>query len=74
MRVYPSRNTLATEQFIRDVLKYCEGKPTFIIDNAPWLEQALEELGLPYNGNPFRDKKPDKIHLIIQAEDKSILQ
>jgi transposase-like protein len=29
MRVYPSRNGLAAEQFIREVLKYCDGKPTF---------------------------------------------
>ena len=54
MRVYPSRNALATEQFIREVLKYCEGKPTFIVDNAPWLKQSLEELGLPYNAESFR--------------------
>jgi len=54
MRVYPSRNALATEQFIREALKYCEGKPTFIVDNAPWLKQTLEELGLPYNAEPFR--------------------
>jgi len=26
MRVYPSRNALAAEQFIREVLKYCDGK------------------------------------------------
>jgi len=54
MRVYPSRNALAAEQFIREVLKYCEGKPAFIVDNAPWLKQPLEELGLPYNAEPFR--------------------
>ena len=47
MRVYPSRNALAAEQFICETLKCCEGKPTFIVDNAPWLKQALEELGLP---------------------------
>jgi transposase-like protein len=29
MRVYPSRNALAAEQFIREVLKYCDGKPNF---------------------------------------------
>jgi transposase-like protein len=29
MRVYPLRNGLAAEQFIREVLKYCDGKPTF---------------------------------------------
>jgi len=54
MRVYPSRNALATEQFIRETIKYCEGKPTFIVDNAPWLKQTLEELALPYNAEPFR--------------------
>ena len=37
MRVYPSRNALAAEQFIREVLNYCDGKPTFIVDSAPWL-------------------------------------
>jgi len=41
MRVYPSRNTLAAEQFIREALKYCEGKPTFIVADAPWLKRAL---------------------------------
>jgi putative transposase len=54
MRVYPSRNALAAEQFICEVLKYCDGKPTFIVDNAPWLKQALEEMGLPYNTESFR--------------------
>ena len=54
MRVYPSRNTLASEQFIREALKYCDGKPMFIVDNAPWLKRALEELGLPYNAESFR--------------------
>jgi putative transposase len=49
MMVHPSRNALAAEQFIREVLKYCDGKPTFIVDNAPWLKQALEDLGLQYN-------------------------
>jgi len=41
MRVYPSRNALAAEQFMHEVLKYCEGKPTFIVEDAPWLKQAL---------------------------------
>jgi len=54
MGVYPSRNALAAEQFIREALKYCEGKPTFIVEDAPWLKQALEELGLQYNTEPFR--------------------
>jgi len=54
MRVYLSRNALAAEQFIREVLNYCDGKPTFIVDSAPWLRQALEEPGLPYNAESFR--------------------
>jgi len=54
MMVHPSRNALAAEQFIREVLNYCEGKPTFMVDSAPWLRQALEELGLTYNAESFR--------------------
>jgi len=54
MRVYPSGNALAAEQFIREALKYCEGKPTFIVEDAPWLKQPLEDLGLPYNAESFR--------------------
>jgi len=50
----PIRNALATEQFVNEVLKYCGGRPKFIVDNAPWLKQALEELGLPYNAGSFR--------------------
>jgi len=55
MRVYPSRKALAAEQFINEVLKHCEGKPTFIIEDAPWLKQALEELDLQYNTEPFSE-------------------
>ena len=54
MRVYPSRNLLATRQFIHEVLNYCDGKPVFIIDNAPWLKKAIEELGLKYNTESFQ--------------------
>ena len=54
--VHPSKNTLAAEQFIREALNYCEGKPTFMVDSAPWLRQALEELGLTYKLNPFSDR------------------
>ena len=54
MGVYPSRNAPATEHFIREVLKYCDGKPKFTVDNAPWLKRALEELGLPYDAESFR--------------------
>jgi transposase-like protein len=42
------------QQFIDEVLNYCIGGPAFIVDNAPWLKHALEELGLTYNTKPFR--------------------
>jgi putative transposase len=54
MRVFPSRNALATKLFVEDVLKYCDGKPTFVVDSAPWLRSVLEELGLKYNVESFR--------------------
>jgi putative transposase len=54
MRVFPSRNSLATKLFIEDVLKYCDGNPTFVVDRAPWLREALEELKLQYNQESFR--------------------
>jgi transposase-like protein len=46
MRVYPSRNSLTSESFINGVLKHCDGRPEFIVDNAPWLRHALTGLGL----------------------------
>jgi len=49
MRVYPTRNGLTTESFIKGVLKYCDGKPEFIVDSAPWLKDALTTLGLNYH-------------------------
>ena len=54
MRVYPSRNYLTTKLFITEVLKYCENKPKFIIDKAPWLVKALESLGLDFEHQSFR--------------------
>ena len=43
---YPSRKALAVEQFINEVLKYCEGRPMFTVEDAPWLKQLPEKLGL----------------------------
>jgi transposase-like protein len=50
----PTRNILTTKQFIDEVLNYCIGRPEFIVDNAPWLKHALEELGLTYNTKPLQ--------------------
>jgi len=57
MRVYPSRNYLTAKLFIAEVLKYCENKPKFVIDKAPWLVKALESLDLEYECQPFRNQK-----------------
>ena len=54
MRVFPSRNVLATKLFVEDVLKYCDGRSTFTVDSAPWLAGVLEELGLRYKVESFR--------------------
>jgi putative transposase len=37
MRVFSSRNVLATKLFVVEVLKHCDGRPTFVVDSAPWL-------------------------------------
>ena len=47
MKVYPTRNWLVTP-------KYCENKPKFIVDRAPWLKRALESLGLEFEYKGFR--------------------
>ncbi len=44
MRVYPTRNWLVTRSFIKEVLKYCENRPKFVVDRAPWPIQALKSL------------------------------
>jgi len=54
MRVYTTRNWLVTRSFIKGVLNYCENKPKFVIDKAPWLVNALESLGLEYEHQTFR--------------------
>jgi putative transposase len=54
MRVFPSRNVLATRLFMEEVLKHCDGTPTFAVDSAPWLTGVLKELGLRCNVESFR--------------------
>ena len=54
MRVYTTRNYLTTKSFIKEVLEYCENKPKFIIDKAPWLIDALKSLDLEFEHQTFR--------------------
>ena len=49
MRVYLVRNSLTSKSFFKSVLKYCEGKPEFIVYNAPWLRDALTQLRLAHH-------------------------
>ena len=51
MRVYTTRNWLITRSFVKEVLKYCEDKPKFIVD---WLKKALESLDLEFEHQTFR--------------------
>jgi len=54
MNVYTTRNYLTTRSFVKEVLKYCENKPKFIV--APWLIEALKSLNLKFNYKKFREK------------------
>jgi putative transposase len=54
MRAFPFRNALSTKLFIEDVLKYCDGRPIFVVDSTPWLRSVLEELELQYSVESFQ--------------------
>jgi putative transposase len=47
--VYPTRDSLTSESFINGLLEYCDGRPEFIVDNAPWLKDAPIQLGLTHH-------------------------
>ena len=55
MRVYTTRNYLTAKSFVKEVLNYCDNKPKFVIDKAPWLKRALESLGLEFEHETFRE-------------------
>jgi len=51
---------------------YCDGEPTFVVDRAPWLREALEEPKLQYNQEPFRWQELSGVSVFVfQAEDKA---
>ena len=55
MKVYMTRNWLVTRSFVKEVLKYCESKPKFVIDRAPWLIKALKNLDLEFEHEGLRE-------------------
>jgi len=54
MKVYTTRNWLVTRSFVKEVLRYCENEPKFVIDKAPWLIDALKSLNLEFKHETFR--------------------
>ncbi|CAD7770770.1 DDE domain protein [Candidatus Methanoperedenaceae archaeon GB37] len=58
IRAYTNRNYLVTRSFLKEVLKFCENKPKFIVDKAPWLIDALKTLDLEFEHQTFRREKP----------------
>ncbi len=54
MNVYTVRNYLTAKSFVREVMKYCENKPKFVIDKAPWLRSALKSPNLEFEHETFR--------------------
>jgi len=58
IRAYTNRNYLVTRSFLKEVLKFCENKPKFIVDKAPWLIDALKILDLEFEHQTFRREKP----------------
>jgi transposase-like protein len=54
MRVYTARNYLTARSFMKEVSNYCENKPNFVVDKAPWLKRALESLGLKFEHETSR--------------------
>ncbi|MEM2896049.1 MAG: DDE-type integrase/transposase/recombinase [Candidatus Bathyarchaeia archaeon] len=52
-RVSFSRSILDAELFLKEVLKYCEEKPLFLVDKGPWYPDAFRSLGLAYKHERF---------------------
>ena len=53
MKVYTTRNYLVTKSLIKEVLRYYENEPKFIIDKALWLIDALKSLNLEFKHQTF---------------------
>ncbi|MEM3585690.1 MAG: hypothetical protein QXO71_00050 [Candidatus Jordarchaeaceae archaeon] len=53
MRVYPARNYITTKDFIKNVLKYYENQPQFLVDGGPWYKDAFRDPKLSYTHETF---------------------
>lgn len=54
MKVYTTRNWMVTRSFVKEVLKYCEKKPKFVVDKASWLIEALKSFKFGFEQERFR--------------------
>ncbi|MFQ6134501.1 MAG: hypothetical protein ACE5KU_01635 [Nitrososphaerales archaeon] len=43
-----TRSSLDAELFLKEVLRYCENRPFFLVDKGPWYPDAFRNLGLEY--------------------------
>jgi len=44
--------------FIKDVLRKCDGKPIVYVARGPWYWWALTRLGVPYRYSKFGPRNP----------------
>ena len=51
-----SRGSFEAYVFLREVLKYCENKPEFVVDRGFWYLWAFKRLGLEYRHETFGDR------------------
>ena len=57
MKTYTTRNYPVTRSFLKEVLKFCENKPKFIVDKAPWLIDALKSLDLEFERSVLSEER-----------------
>ncbi|MEW5760553.1 MAG: DDE-type integrase/transposase/recombinase [Candidatus Thermoplasmatota archaeon] len=56
--VYISETSFDSIRFLRQVLKYCEGKPFVYVDGGPWYRWSLARLGLNWEHQTFGPRNP----------------
>jgi len=56
--VSQGRSGFEAYNFIKDVLRKCDGRPTIYVDRGPWYRWALTRLGVPYRYSKFGPRNP----------------
>ncbi|CAD7770997.1 hypothetical protein FHEFKHOI_00948 [Candidatus Methanoperedenaceae archaeon GB50] len=70
IRAYTNRNYLVTRSFLKEMLKFCENKPKFIVDKAPWLIDALKTLDLEFERSVLSEERSlvESVFSLFQIE------